>query len=115
MWAARFAAPVAFFFAAIVLVMLVQNGLSSETTTDTRRTAPAASAGRDVTVTDGGGGGGETRSSSERPGRRFYRVQAGDTLESIASQFGTTVEELLQLNPNVDPLALSPGQRLRVR
>jgi LysM repeat protein len=41
-------------------------------------------------------------------------VKEGDTLESIAERFGTTVEELIELNPNIDPLALSPGQRIRV-
>jgi LysM repeat protein len=41
-------------------------------------------------------------------------VKRGDTLESIAAKFDTTVDDLLQLNPNVDPLALSPGQKIRV-
>ncbi|MBD0338305.1 MAG: LysM peptidoglycan-binding domain-containing protein [Thermoleophilia bacterium] len=45
---------------------------------------------------------------------RFYRVRAGDTLESIASQNGTTVERLLELNPGIDPVALRIGQRIRV-
>jgi len=43
-----------------------------------------------------------------------YRVKSGDTLESIAAKFNTTVDDLLTLNPNVDPLALSPRQRIRV-
>jgi LysM repeat protein len=41
-------------------------------------------------------------------------VQRGDTLESIAQKFDTTVDDLLRLNPDIDPLALSPGQRIRV-
>jgi LysM repeat protein len=41
-------------------------------------------------------------------------VRRGDTLESIAERFGTTVEALIDLNPDIDPLALSPGQRIRV-
>jgi LysM repeat protein len=35
-------------------------------------------------------------------------------LESIAAKFNTTVDDLLTLNPDVDPLALSPRQRIRV-
>jgi LysM repeat protein len=46
--------------------------------------------------------------------RRVYRVRRGDTLESIAEKFDTTVDDLLQLNPDIDPLALSPGQRIRI-
>jgi LysM repeat protein len=108
-WVARFLAPAVFFFAAIVLVLLVQNGLGSEgsgTETTTPATAP-----NQPTETNAG-----TGTDSQQPARRrFYRVRGGDTLDSIAVQFETTVEELLRLNPGIDPLALSPGQRLRVR
>jgi LysM repeat protein len=45
---------------------------------------------------------------------KYYRVQAGDTLESIAEKHGTTVEALLELNPGIDPVALNIGQRIRV-
>jgi len=46
--------------------------------------------------------------------RPRYRVRAGDTLESIAARFDTTVADLLELNPTIDPLALKPTQRIRV-
>ena len=52
--------------------------------------------------------------TTEPAEEQFYRVKAGDTLEAIATRFSTTVDALLELNPGVDPLALSPGQRLRV-
>ena len=42
------------------------------------------------------------------------RAADGDTLESIAAKFDTTVDDLLALNPGIDPLALSPGQKIRV-
>ena len=45
----------------------------------------------------------------------FYTVQSGDTLATIADQYGTTVEELLLLNPEVDPIELSVGQRIRIQ
>jgi LysM repeat protein len=41
-------------------------------------------------------------------------VKVGDTLESIAAKFDTTVDDLLTLNPGIDPLALNPGQKIRV-
>lgn len=107
MWAARLAAPVAFFFAATVLVILVQRGLEDEpaatpTTTGAVATGPTGTGGTNTTT-------------GPQSGRRFYRVREGDTLESIAARFETNVDVLLELNPNIDPLALSPGQRIRVR
>jgi LysM repeat protein len=41
-------------------------------------------------------------------------VRSGDTLGTIADRFGTTVDQLLVLNPGIDPRALRVGQRLRV-
>ena len=42
-------------------------------------------------------------------------IQAGDTLAVVAEQYDTTVEQLLVLNPDVDPVALTIGQRIRVK
>ena len=41
-------------------------------------------------------------------------IEAGDTLDVVADRFDTTVERLLVLNPDVDPVALRIGQRIRV-
>jgi LysM repeat protein len=110
-WAARLAAPVAFFFAATVLVILVQRGFEDD---DPVATGPTTSGAVDTGTTVTGANGNTTAGPpGNRP--RFYRVRAGDTLESIAARFETDVDVLLELNPDIDPLALSPGQRIRVR
>ena len=44
-----------------------------------------------------------------------WTVKPGDTLFSIATQFGTSVKELERLNPAIDPAALQVGQTLIVR
>lgn len=44
-----------------------------------------------------------------------WTVKTGDTLSSIATQFGTSVKQLEHLNPSVDPAALQVGQELVVR
>jgi peptidoglycan endopeptidase LytF/peptidoglycan endopeptidase LytE len=59
------------------------------------------------------------RVSSQRPRVRStrasaYSVRSGDTLGTIAERFGTTVDELLVLNPGIDSHALRVGQSLRV-
>jgi LysM repeat protein len=44
-----------------------------------------------------------------------WTVRPGDTLFSIATQFGTSVAALVRLNPSIDPDALQVGQELIVR
>jgi LysM repeat protein len=42
-------------------------------------------------------------------------VKPGDTLGSIATQFGTSIRALQRLNPSIDPDALQIGQEIVVR
>ena len=107
-WLPRLLAPLAFFVAATVLVLIVHNALNAETG-DSNATTAARSAGAGEERTGAAGGAGA------REGKRFYRVRAGDTLEAIAPRFDTTVDDLLRLNPEIDPNALTPGQRIRIR
>jgi LysM repeat protein len=49
------------------------------------------------------------------PGERIYVVRAGDTLSTIAFNFGTTTADLVQRNPHiVNPNLIFTGQRLAV-
>jgi LysM repeat protein len=41
-----------------------------------------------------------------------YIVQAGDTLEGLAAEFGTTVEEIMAANNLTDPDTIQVGQAL---
>lgn len=43
------------------------------------------------------------------PSGRFRRIQPGDTLYTIALNTQTTVEELLRLNPSINPQTLRIG------
>jgi membrane-bound lytic murein transglycosylase D len=47
------------------------------------------------------------------PGVRLYTVQRGDTLSSIAEEFGTTVDEIKRLN-NMSGSFIRTGQVLRI-
>jgi LysM repeat protein len=47
--------------------------------------------------------------------RRFYVVKAGDTLVVIAERTGVPIEDLLSLNPSIDPQGLVTGQRVKLR
>ncbi|MGI9862552.1 SafA/ExsA family spore coat assembly protein [Moorella naiadis] len=47
------------------------------------------------------------------PNGFIYIVQPGDTLNGIASMFGTTVEQILAANPQItNPNLIYPGQRI---
>ena len=106
-WLTRLAAPLAFLAAATVLVVVVQRALDDRGGTATTTTVVEPAGPAVETQAENGG---------DEPGgnREFYRIRAGDTLEGIATQFDTTVDELLLLNPEIDPLALEPGERIRV-
>lgn len=45
---------------------------------------------------------------------QFYIIQSGDTLNEIAQEYNTTVENILRLNENLDPINLEVGQRICV-
>ncbi len=49
------------------------------------------------------------------PNGRFYEVKRGDSLYSVAILNGTTIDELLRLNPNItEPFIIYPGQIIRL-
>jgi LysM repeat protein len=55
-----------------------------------------------------------TASPTPNAGKRFVKVQAGDTPTSIAESAGITAERLLEINPSVEPDSLKPGQTLKL-
>ena len=108
---ARYAAPVAFLAAVTVAVLLVRAGLENGETTPPPATTTTATTTTGTTTQPG-----KTGTTTTNPaGAEFYVIQAGDTLAVIADEHDTTVEQLLVLNPDVDPVALTVGQRIRVK
>ena len=65
----------------------------------------------------------QTTPKSSRTGTRhstslktkFYVVKPDDTLSKIAARTGVSISTLESLNPTVNPDALHPSQRLRLR
>ena len=56
----------------------------------------------------------EPSPTAELPEFEEYTVQQGDSLSSIAAQFGTTADELARINGITDPNTLDIGQKLQV-
>lgn len=100
----------AFLLAVTVLVVLVRSALEPQPAASPAppptETAPAETEEEPSAGTEPAGTGAEAEV--------YYTIEAGDTLESIAAGHDTTVERLLDLNPGIDPVALTVGQRIRV-
>jgi len=118
----RYGAPAAFLAAVTIAVLLIKAGLNggsgpattvgllpttaATTTTPPTTTKLVLTAPQSTTA---------TTTETTTPGAQYYVVQSGDTLGSIAQKYGATVNELMTLNPGVDPTALHIGQRIRVK
>lgn len=50
-----------------------------------------------------------------RAKRTTYTVKPGDSLDAIAVAVKVPKETLQQLNPDLDPQALQPGQKIKIR
>lgn len=55
--------------------------------------------------------------ASKKPKKlpKFYVVKRGDTLSAIADKTGVPISVIEDLNPDLDPQTVRPGQRLRIR
>jgi LysM repeat protein len=105
---ARYAAPAAFLVAATVAIVLIRAGLNAEDgNAEPPAPPPVTTAATEPRVT--------TASTPPVRPARYTTVESGETLGTIADEFDTTVESIVELNPGVDPSALQVGQRIRVR
>jgi LysM repeat protein len=114
----RYGAPAAFLVAVTIAVLLVKAGLSggdgSTTTVAASATTRPTTTGRTTTRLVLTSPTGTTTTATTAQEGEYYVIETGDTLGTIAEKYDTTVEELVRLNPGVDPTALRVGDRIRV-
>jgi LysM repeat protein len=91
----RYLAPVALAAVAAAAALVVSNGTGGNPASKTSSTP--------------------TTARSHRPLHQTYLVRSGDSLSAISARTGVTLVQLEQLNPGLDPIALHPGQRIRLR
>src|ERR1044072_1566081 len=103
---ARFLAPLALIAVVIALFMVVS---SSQKDTGGNETPGRTSAQPTASPQKG------KKDPKQRRQPRRYTVRSGDTPSSIADKTGVPLEEILRLNPDLDPQTLSPGQRIKLR
>ena len=100
---ARLLAPLALVVVAVALFAVVSSG-GGDSTDDSKDAArPAATASAKP-----------KSKKAVKAKAKTYTVQAGDTPSSIAQKAGVELTDLLDANPDADPNALSPGQKLKL-
>jgi LysM repeat protein len=102
----RFLAPLALVAVVIALFMVVNSSMNdTETTTGPRKQSTGQSDGSSSNA----------KPTKKRKGPRRYIVKNGDTPSSIAEKTGVPLDDIMRLNPDLDPQTLSPGQRIKLR
>jgi LysM repeat protein len=111
---ARFLAPLALIAVLVAFLAIVtssgdsgggtttpETNTSAAQTTTAKTKAAAKAKKKAVATTESGG--------------KTYTVQVGDTLGGIADKTGVPLDRIMELNPNVDPHAMTTGQEIRLK
>jgi LysM repeat protein len=101
---ARFLAPIALVAFVFVLYSVVQDGREPA---GGNTGAPVATATATATSK-------AAKKNKSTKKAKTYTVKAGDTPSGIAEKTGVSLETLQQLNPELDPATLAPGQRVKL-
>jgi LysM repeat protein len=104
---ARLVAPLALIAIAVAVAALVMgSGVLGDDESNGNSATSNLPAATERTTTSG-------RQAKRQP--RMYTIKANDTLSGIAAQYGTTVDRLQELNPELDPQGLVAGQKIKLR
>ena len=91
--------------AAIVMLLAVTTAGCGTTDKASRETLPPILTTIAVTT---------STSSTVPAGQRFYVIQSGDTLGTIATGFGVTVQSIVDLNGLANPDDIQAGQTIEI-
>ena len=107
---ARYAAPVAFLLAATIAVLLIRSALDESGPASTTASVATQSTPTATTTTATA-----TTTTTTTGAAEYHTIVSGDTFQQLALDNHTTVDELVRLNPGVNPSALTVGQKIRIR
>lgn len=99
---ARYLAPLAIVAVAVAAYLIVHTAVAH------KHTLPSLPLVQSATTSSGS-------ATTLVPKKKFYVVQPNDTLSRIAVKTGVSLSTIERLNPNVNPDALHPSQKLRLR
>jgi LysM repeat protein len=89
-----------------------QTGDGSGSTTDS---GSETTSSKSTTSTKTSSGTKSSTTKTGSAGAKVYVVQVGDTLGGIADKTGVPLERIQELNPDVDPHAMTSGQKIKLR
>jgi len=100
---ARFLAPLALLavIGALYLIVKPQSSGESGSATPTTTAQPAKKQ--------------SAKKTRKKKTPKTYTVQSGDTPSGIAEKAGISLAQLEALNPSLDPQALAPGEKLKLK
>ncbi len=107
---ARFFAPLALVVFALALFVVVNKTTNDDSGGGSQQTNQPA----DATATPKPGSK-TSQGTKKKKAPKTYTVKTGDTPSGIAEKVGVPLDELMQLNPELDPQALAPGTELKLR
>lgn len=93
-WIARILGPLALIAVVIAFVVIVSGSTSSDES--------------------GGGGKDNTERTNKGEIPKTYVVQPGDSLTSIADEFGISIKRIERLNPDLDAQTLNEGEEVKL-
>ena len=102
---ARLLAPLALVAFALALFLVV-----SSTTKDDGNTPGARDTAQPTQSNTPDG-----KAEKKRKVPRSYTVKTGDTPSGIAEKVNVPLEQILELNPDLDPQTLTPGTKIKLR
>ena len=101
---ARFLAPLALVVFALALFMVVSS-TSKDGVGETGAQGTAAPA--EATPSP--------NAKKKRRPRKTYTIKSGDTPSGIAVKVDVPLDQILELNPDLDPQTLTPGTKIKLR
>ena len=105
---ARFIAPLALVAFALALFIVLDRTMGGNDETDAGGNQAAQPAETTPSAKEG------TKSKKKKSKPETYTVKAGDTPSGIAEKVDVPLETILELNPDIDPQALTPGTELKL-
>ena len=108
---ARLLAPLALIAVVVAVFLVVTSTLRDDSGESGADRAASTQAGPKTRTTSDEQ---STTPSRKRKQPKTYTVQSGDILSTVAEKTGVSVEQLMELNPEIDPQALQVGQVLKL-